>query len=395
MQTPQLDVDFSDRALAADPFPLLEEIRAAGRVVWNGAAGAWMVSGYDDCTAVLTDTQTVQFSVPGALRPDVYFWFDAPAISITEGADHRRLRGPLAHHFAAASMQRNWEPRVRAVVDHLVSPLVERHHLFDIAEFTRIPVIVVAELLGVPEERHEDFRRWSNVLVGNVAFGNEIPEVRREMDVVVAEAKQYLSEEVERHRRERPDDLLTAMVDVPTWSDAEIRAVALNLLLAGYDTTAKLLGLALVALEQHPEQRRLVADDPSLITNAVEEVLRWQSPTQVIVRVAVRDTELAGTCFKKGDVIYTMLGAANRDPHRWADPQRFDIGRELKPHLAFTTGRHVCIGAALARLEARVALEALLAAAPEYRLRDIDYGNAFFARGPLGGVIDVGVSAPA
>src|SRR6185312_12955371 len=211
------------------------------------------VSGYDDCTAVLTDTQTVQFSVPGALRPDVYFWFDAPAISITEGADHRRLRGPLAHHFAAASMQRNWEPRVRAVVDHLVSPLVERHHLFDIAEFTRIPVIVVAELLGVPEERHEDFRRWSNVLVGNVAFGNEIPEVRREMDVVVAEAKQYLSEEVERHRRERPDDLLTAMVDVPTWSDAEIRAVALNLLLAGYDTTAKLLGLALVALEQHPE----------------------------------------------------------------------------------------------------------------------------------------------
>lgn len=395
MQTPQLDVDFSDRRLAADPFPVLEEIRAAGRVVWNSAAGAWMVPGYDDCTAVLTDTQRVQFSVPGALRPEVYFWFDAPAISITEGADHRRLRGPLAHHFAAASMQRNWEPRVRAVVDELVSPLVDHHALFDIADFTKIPVIVVAELLGVPQERHEDFRRWSNVLVGNVAFGNETSEVRREMDVVVAEAKQYLSGEVERHRRERPDDLLTAMVDVPAWSDAEIRAVALNLLLAGYDTTAKLLGLALVALEQHPGQRRLLADDPSLINNAVEEVLRWQSPTQVIVRVVVQDTELAGTRFEKGDVIYAMLGAANRDPSRWADPQRFDIGRELKAHLAFTTGRHVCIGAGLARLEARVALEALLAAAPEYRLRDVDYGNAFFARGPVGGVIDVGVSAPA
>lgn len=390
MKTPHLDVDFFDRALAVDPFPMLEKVRAAGRVVWNGAARAWMVPGYDDCTAVVADTHTVQFSVPGALRPDVYFWFEAPAISITEGADHRRLRGPLARHFAAASMQRDWGPRVRGIVEQLLTPLVEGRDHLDINDFTKIPVIVVAELLGVPEERHDDFRRWSNVLVGNVAFGNETPEVRHEMDVVVAEAKAYLSEEIERHRRDRPDDLLTAMVDVSAWSEAEIRAVALNLLLAGYDTTAKLLGLALVALEQHPEQRRMLVDDPSLIPNAVEEVLRWQSPTQAIVRVAVEDTELAGTRFKRGDVIYTMLGAANRDPRRWADPQRFDIGRELKPHLAFTTGRHVCIGAALARLEARVALEALLAAAPDYRLRDIDYGDAFFARGPVHGAIDIG-----
>ncbi|ORA19479.1 cytochrome P450 [Mycobacterium arosiense] len=393
MPTPQLDVDFRDPALAVDPFPMLEEIRAAGRVVWNGSAHAWMVPGYDDCTAVLTDTHTVQFSVPGALRPDVYFWFEAPAISITEGADHRRLRGPMARHFAATSMQRDWEPRVRGIVDQLLRPLVDGRDHFDIDDFTRIPVIVVAELLGVPEDRHDDFRRWSNVLVGNVAFGNEAPEAHRAMEAVVAEAKNYLSEEIARHRRERPDDLLTVMVDVADWSDAEIRAVALNLLLAGYDTTAKLLGLALVALEQHPAQRRQLVEDPSLIPSAVEEVLRWQSPTQAIVRVVVRDTELAGTRFEKGDVIYAMLGAANRDPSRWPDPQRFDIGRELKAHLAFTTGRHVCIGAALARLEARVALEALLATAPEYRLHDIDYGDAFFARGPVGGVINVGVPA--
>lgn len=396
MQTPQFDVDFSDLALVADPFPVLEEIRAAGRVVWNEVAHAWMVSGYDDCTALLTDTraarQATRFSVAGALRPDVNFWFQAPTVSITEGAAHRRLRAPLARHFTASAM-RSWEPRVRATVDTLLTGLVDGRDHFDLDDFTRIPAIVVAGLLGIPEERHEDFRRWSIIFLGNIRWGNETPEARAAMDAVIAEVNEYLSEEIERHRRERPDDVLTAMIDIPDWSEAEIRAVALNLVLGGYDTTAKLLGSALVALEQHPEQRRRLTDDPSLIPNAVEEVLRWQGSAQAIVRIVVEETELAGTPIKQGDAIYPLLGAANRDPSRWAEPQRFDIGRELKPNLAFAAGPHVCLAAPLARMEARLALEALLAASPDYRLRDIDYGDAFFARGPVRGVIDVGVPA--
>ncbi len=393
LKAPRLDVDFSDRAVMQDPFSMFEEVRAAGRVVWNELAQAWMVPGYEDCDAIRLDTRGERFAVPGALRPDVFFWFEAPAISNTEGATHRRLRGGLARYFTPTAMKETWEARVRAAVDELVTPLAERER-FELEDLTKIPVVVVGELLGIPEERHEDFRHWNNVLVSNIAFGNEPPEARRAMDDVVGAAKAYLTEEVKRHRRERPDDLLTVMIDLPDWSEGEIRSVALNLLLAGYDTTARLIGLILVALQDHPDQRRLVAENAELIPSAIEEVMRWLGPTQAIVRVVVKDTELAGRKFTTGEVVYPMVGAANRDPARWPDPQRFDILREYKPNLGFGSGVHVCIGAALARLETTIALEALLRVAPEYHFRDIDYGHGFFARGPEHGIIEIRKTLP-
>jgi cytochrome P450 len=395
VKAPRLDVDFSDPALVHDPFPVFEEIRSAGRVVWNDLAQAWMIAGYDDCAAMFTETKEGRLSVPGALRPEIFFWFDAPAISITEGEIHRRLRQPLARYFTPTAMERNWEARVYKVVDQLLVPLVDNHDSFDLDDFTKVAVIVVAELLGVPEERHDDFRRWSNDLIRNIAFGHENPEAKRQMDQVVEKANEYLAEEIGRHRSERPDDLLTVMVDIPDWSDAEVRAVALNLLLAGYETTAKLMGSALVALEQHPEQRRLLVDNPALTANAVEEVLRWVGPTQAMVRVVVQDTDVAGTHLSPGEVVYLVFGAANRDPARWDDPQRFDVTRPFQANMGFGGGAHICLGASLARLETRVGLEGLLRLAPEYRLRDVDYGNGFFARGPEHGLIDVAEVASA
>jgi cytochrome P450 len=391
----RLDVDFSDPSLIHDPYPVFEEIRAAGRIVWNELAGAWMVPGYEDCATMFTETKEGRLSVAGALHPEIFFWFDAPAISISEGEVHRRLRHPLARSFTPSAIERNWEARVYEVVDQLLRPLVATHDSFALDDFTKVAVIVVAELLGVPEERHEDFRRWSNELIRNIAFGHEDPEAKRAMDQVVAEAKEYLTEEIDRHHRDRPDDLLTLMVDIPDWSDAEVRNVALNLLLAGYETTAKLMGSALIALEQHPEQRRLLADNPELTANAVEEVLRWEGPTQCMVRVVVQDTDVAGTHLSPGEVVYLVFGAANRDPARWDDPNRFDVTRPFQANLGFGGGVHICLGAALARLETRVGLEGLLRLAPQYRLRDVDYGSGFFARGPERGVIDVAEVASA
>jgi cytochrome P450 len=395
MTVPRLDIDFSDPALVADPIPALDEIREAGRVSYNGLAGAYMVPGYDDCAEMLADTKGSRFAVPGALRPDVYFWFEAPALSVTEGAVHRRLRQGLARYFTATAMRETWEPRIRGVTEELLRAALAGRDQLDLEDFTKIPVVVVGKLLGIPEERYDDFRRWTHVIIDNIAFGNEPPEVRRAMDDAVAESKAYLSEEVERHRRERPDDLLTVMLDLPGWSDAEVRSVALNLFLAGYDTTAKLLGEALVTLEAHPDQRRLLAREPALMPNAVEEILRFSGPTQAIVRVVMEEAELAGTRFAVGDTVYLVFGAANRDPARWEDPHRFDVRREAKPNLTFGSGVHVCIGGPLARMETRIALETLLRLAPDYHLRDIDYGTAFFARGPARGVIDVGVPATA
>lgn len=390
MRAPRLDVDFSDPAIIADPFPMFEQIRAAGRVVWNGALGGWMVPGYDDCVEVFSDARGERFAAVGA---EVFFWFEAPTMITIDGAEHRRLRQPLATYFTPAELARRWEPRVREVVDELLTPLRERRQSFELADFTRIPVVIVAEMFGVPPEHHEDFRRWSNAVVGNIAFGHERPDARREMEQAVAELKLYLAEEIERHRKQPRDDLLNVMLGIPGWTDAEIRSTAILLLLAGYDTTAKLMSNALLALERHPEQRRLLVGDPSLIPDAIEEVLRWVGATQGIARQVVRDTSLGGTQLAAGDIVYTLLIAANRDPSRWSEPQRFDVRRPLRSHLAFGIGPHICLGAPLARLETKVALEALLRIAPGYHLRDVDYGGAFFARGPERGRIEVGVDS--
>jgi cytochrome P450 len=329
----------------------------------------------------------------------VTFWFEAPNMIIADGAEHRRLRQGVSRYFTPSATTTRWEARVREVVEDLLAPLVDGRESVDlIADFTKIPVIIVAEMLGVPAERHEDFRRWSHEIVSNLRFGHESDENRQVMDRAIAELNDYLSEAIAQHRREQPDDLLTVMVNMPDWSEAEIRSSALNILVAGYDTTAKLMGECLVALERHPDQRRLVAEHPELVPNTVEEVLRCYGAAQSTVREVVQDTVLGGAELKRGDILYVMLAAANRDPSRWADPYRFDVRREFKmhlgqPHLGFALGPHVCLGAPLARLETQVALETLLRLAPEYHLRAIDYGEAFFARGPERGVIEVGVAA--
>jgi cytochrome P450 len=155
------------------------------------------------------------------------------------------------------------------------------------------------------------------------------------------------------------------------------------------------MGACLMALEQHPDQRFIVANDPTLIPNAIEEVLRWTSVAQASARVTVRNTSVAGTKLAAGDFVYLLLAATGRDPSRWSDPDRFDIRRPSQPHLGFGAGPHICLGAPLARLETRIALEALLRIAPHYRLRETRYANAFFVRGLEAGIIDVTALAPA
>ncbi len=392
-RTPSLDCDFTDPALIADPYTVYDQIRDVGPVVWNGLASGWMVAGWAECVEVLDDPKATRFGVVGARYPEVTFWFDAPNMIIADGAEHRRLRQGVSRYFTPTVVNKRWEPRVREVVQRQLTPLVDGDGTIDlIGDFTKIPVIIVAELLGIPEERHDDFRRWSHEIISNLKFGHESEENRRIMDRTIAELNAYLSTAIEEHRREQPDDLLTIMVNMPDWSDAEVRSSALNVLVAGYDTTAKLLGECLVALERHPDQRRLLVEHPELIPNAVEEVMRCYGAAHAIVRLAVTDTVLGAAELKGGDVLYVMLAAGNRDPARWPDPHRFDVRREFKPHLGqphlgFALGPHICLGAPLARLEVQIALETLLQLAPEYRLSEIDYGESFFARGPEHGIV--------
>ena len=175
----------------------------------------------------------------------------------------------------------------------------------------------------------------------------------------------------------------------------EIRSTSVLLLAAGYDTTAKTMSNSLIALERNPDQRRLVAEDLSLLPAAIEESLRWFGPVQWLPRRAVSDVVLDGMEVSTGETVYVFSAAANRDPRRWDYPERFDVRRESKSHLAFGYGPHLCLGAPLARLETKVALEELLRLAPEYRLRDLDFGRSMFIRGPERGIVEVGLRASA
>jgi cytochrome P450 len=401
----QLDVNLFDGSHVADPFPVYEEIRATGRVVWNGVANGWMITGYDDCYSVVIDSGERFRSLAGDTG-----LFSGQNMITTDGSEHVRLRRGLAPLFTPKAIAQ-WEQRVGEVVADLLAPLATGAEGFDlISDFTRVPTIIVAELLGIPEERHDDFRRWSHGIASNLDLqasaldadifetadagpNDEFASRRAEFVRSVTELRSYLFGEVERHRREDFDDLLTVMLRAGM-ADDEIVATGELLMIAGYDTTAKTMANCLVVLEQHPDQRALVAEDPSLLPAAIEEVLRWAGTNHITTRRVARDTEFADTTLRAGDVIFVLFGATGRDPSRWSQPQRFDIHREPKTNLGFGFGPHVCIGAHLARLETRLAIEHLLRIAPEYRLRDVDYGQALVIRGPERGSVDVNAMTP-
>jgi cytochrome P450 len=389
-----MDIDFFDPDVNADPYPYYEEVRAAGRVVWNGKLQAWMVTGFDDCQAVFADPAC--FSNAQYRDPAKVWWFDAPNMVLSDPPEHHRLRNPLSPMFTRSAVAK-WETRIGEIVDELIAPLVVDGVEFEIVrDFTMIPTVIVAEMMGVPKEHHEDFRRWSHTIAGSASYGLEDAVMRARMAQAGEELKAYLAEEIERHRRERPDDVLTVMLEQPPdvrMSDAEILSTVEVLLIAGYDTTAKLMGNCLVELERHPDARKLVAEDPMLVPSVIEEVLRWCGVLHGVLRTIERDTVFAGTELRRGQLVCTMTGAANRDPSRWPDPLEFDVSRAPKAHLGFGYGPHLCIGAPLARLETKVAMERLLRLAPDYHVRDVDYGNEWFIRGPHRGVLELGADA--
>jgi cytochrome P450 len=388
-------INFFDRAVVEDPYPHYEQVRSAGPIVWNDLLRVWMVTGFEDCKTVLSDPS--RFSNAQYRDPAKVWWFEAANMVMADPPDHRRLRQPLSPMFTRGAVAR-LEARIADVVDELLAPMVASPDGFDIIrDFTMIPTVILAEMIGVPRSRQEDFRRWSSTIAGSLAYGNEDPEALARMQRATEELRVYLEEEFERHRRTQPDDLLTYMLQLPPelrMSDAEIRSTISVLLLAGYDTTAKLMSNCLVELERHADQRRLLADDPALIPVAIEEVLRWCGVLHGVLRTVEHDMELLGADVAKGQMVCTMPAAANRDPDRWPDPLRFDIRREQKPHLGFGHGHHLCIGAPLARLETKIALERLLRVAPEYSLRDVDYGKGWFIRGPERGLLQVTAPAP-
>ena len=277
---------------------------------------------------------------------------------------------------------------MRAIARHTLGAFEDKTDVDLVSElFTPLPVTVIAELLGVESERAADFKHWSDcVVTGSTgAAGKSGPAVMLEG---VGGLLGYIMEDVERRRGQTRNDLIGALLRAEDGDAAltpiDVANFALLLLLAGNETTTNLLGNVLIALLAHPDELARVTRDPSRIPALVEETLRYESPIQFLFRQTTQDVEIAGVSIPSGSLVMPLLGSANRDEARFPDPNRFDVARDTQGHLAFGLGIHFCLGASLARLEARVALEELLARYPGFehcapRVQNVD---SYVVRGP-------------
>jgi cytochrome P450 len=352
----------------------------------------WIVTAYPHASRVLGDSTRY---AQGASEAFVNFFGGTTMETIDEPERHNAMRGIWAADFQRGNLEGQRALVERVVVDQL-DPFVDRLRAGEtvdaVAELTRnIPTLVIANMLGIETAMFAQFSAWSDAM-GAMTEG-ALDSTERGMELVVAgrrasgELNTYIAEQVADRRRHPTEDLIGKMVAAPfarnAMSDSEIIASNTQLVFAGNETTAKLMAHALVSLGLHPDQRRVLAADRSLVLPAIEEVHRWQTITQFIDRDVREEVELAAIRLAPGSVVTPLQGAANRDPDRWDRPSQFDITRTPRQHLGFGFGLHSCIGLNLARLEVQVWLDRLLDLLPEYEVaRDVDYGANFQLRGP-------------
>jgi len=360
-----------------DPYPIYERMRQSGPVSFSPIFQQWAVVGYEEAREVL---HSPSFGVAGQMellldaRP--YSELSEPtralfrnALLFTDPPLHTRLRAAVSRMFTPRKMQR-LEPRVAAIVDRLLSGIADDpapELMTSIAE--PLPIQVIAELIGIPEERWSWMTDISAVL--RRALDPFVPLDPVEVDRNATELTGYYSSLADERAEHPADDLLTELVRCEAEGQidrAELLSLLVILVFAGHETTTGVLGNALVALGRSPEQRDVLRTRPELWPNAVEELLRFDTVLQTDPRQAIEDVTIAGQRIRAGQNVTVMLGAANRDPARFTDPDRLRVDRQDPSPISFGHGIHHCLGAALARLELSVALPAVIEALGPYRV---------------------------
>lgn len=365
----------------ADPYPTYARIRELAPIL-RSSIGAVVFTNHAGCQAALrhprlgkgiemvsrrTGLSETEQAEQAELRRErrSLLWLDPP--------DHTRLRNLVARAFTPRTVAA-LRPRVEALTDELLDGLADGDDFMG-AVANPLPVTVIGELLGVPVEERPRFLPLSRA--GTLAFEpTATPEVMAAANEAGAEMHDYFVDILARRRADPGDDLLSALLAVEEQGDVlsepELISTAILLFGVGFETTANLLGNGLLALLRHPEELARLRADPALLAPAVEELLRFDSPVQVDARTALEDEDIAGHTVSGGQMVVTLLGAANRDPDRWREPDRLDIGRQEGGALAFGAGIHHCLGAALARLEGEVVLGRLLDRFATIELADHD-----------------------
>ena len=382
-------------AFLRDPYPAYAALRRDHPVYRFEMLELWVLTRFDDCAAVLRDHASFSSSphAAGGLIAQLQRQAEeemagpiAPTVLSSDPPVHTRLRSLVTKAFTPRRVEQ-MGAHVAAVADHLLAAVRPGEPFDLIREFAQpLPIIIIAELLGVPPSEREQFKAWSTVVAGMTSL-IQSPDQNAVIATTRAEIRAYLTQVINARRAHPQDDLISALVQAQEAGESldfeELLAFCVLLLVAGNETTANLIGNGTLALARHPEQASLLRAQPDLWPGAVEELARYDGPVQGTIRFARQETEIAGQRIDPGDVLFVGLGAANRDPTHFPNPDRLTIQREDNHHLAFGTGIHFCLGAPLARLETQIAFQALLARFPQLRVVEepLEYDGTFILRG--------------
>jgi cytochrome P450 len=359
----------------ADPYPTYHRLRAEDPVHWS-PLGFWVLTRYDDVVGVLRDQRFVKEPMIAAVA--ARFGIPPGTIGLSmldrDPPDHTRLRGLVSKAFTPRVVER-LRPHIQEIVDGLLAR-VEGHGTMDlIEEFAYpIPVMVICELLGVPVEDHERFKTWSLDLARGLDSIMLPPdsEVALRSGIARQGLTAYFRDLIAKRRAAPRHDLLSALIAAEEAGDKlsedELLASSILLLVAGHETTVNLIGNGTLALLRHPDQLRRLRDNPGLIASAVEELLRYDGPVQRTARMPSAEVTIGGRTIKPDEMVMPFIGAADRDPAQFPDPDRLDLGRADNRHVAFGLGIHFCLGAPLARVEGQIAINTLVQRLPKLAL---------------------------
>ena len=354
---------------AGDPYPAYRELRATSPVCWNDVTNFWALLKYEDIRyvssnpALFSSAKGITIPDPGLPNP-----VQEGNLIFSDPPRHRQMRKLINSGFTRRQVA-VLEPKIREIVAGILDG-IEPDSVHEFAEeiAAPLPTRMIAELIGAPPDDWEQFRVWSDA-----ATGNADPEIELDSLVAMGQLFEYFQKLIAARRAEPRDDLLSVLaeaeIDGHRLDDEDLLNFAFLLLVAGNETTRNLIALGTLALIAHPDQCRLLVDDPALIPGAVEEMLRWNSPVVHMARTATTDVEIRGQLIRAGDVVVMLYQSANRDEEIFGpDSEEFKVTRNPNPHIAFGCGEHSCVGAQLARLEATVLFEELLHRFPKLEL---------------------------
>src|SRR5262245_55539137 len=354
-----------------NPYPAYDLMRDRSPVFCVSQLNCWMIFDFESVKRALVDHDAFSSNLalaPGQGNPGEWFlFFDPPR--------HTKLRALISKAFTPRVVA-NLEPRIRELSRELLDGTIECCEMDLAADFAvPLPMRVIAELIGVPAEEWPRYRSWSDVILriaNTISKDEEAARTIEEYRAVTAEMREFLPELIAQKRAARQEDLLTRLVEAEVDGDrltpAELLGFVQLLLVGGQETTANLINNAILCFIENPDELARLRASPELLPSAIEEVLRYRSPLQWMPRVTRRDVEMHGQVIPAAQVVLPLIGSANRDPKQFRDAGRFDITRDPNPHIAFGHGIHACLGAHLARMEARIALTDFLQRVESFEL---------------------------